>query len=203
LGTHHSLWGEEIATVMESMWWCFCVVGGCTSKQQSHLVLIDNKLRQWFLSLCTQWYIFTCNSEFELWYGCHDKSLPCCLWIQHNGFSLRNQPTFNPLVTYHGKIACCIFTNNIGTYCIYFMVILWCNLLYCHLTSSCISECSLLFVYKALIAFWYCTSLSDVYCKVLVAGRLTLVVTVTEGREIAFAVGFHVTHTHTLLLFLW
>ena len=31
----------------------------------------------------------------------------------------------------------------------------------------------------------------------LVAGRLTLVVNVTEGREIAYAVGTHVTHTHT------
>jgi hypothetical protein len=95
-----------------------------TSTLQSYLVLQDNKLQQWFLSLCKQWYIFTCNSEFEFRYGCNDESLLWCIGIQHNGSSLGNQPTFNPLVTYYGKIACCIFNNNIETYCIYFMVIL-------------------------------------------------------------------------------
>jgi hypothetical protein len=40
-------------------------------------------------SFCTQWYIFICNSESELRYGCMDESLPCCLGIQHNGSSLR------------------------------------------------------------------------------------------------------------------
>jgi len=104
LENHHSIYGDEIATVMESLWCCFCVVKGCTSKWKPNFVLVDDKIWQWFLFLCTKWYIFTCSLELPscnmtVWFG-----RIAVLWLrQHNGSFLVHQSTFNLLLTYYGK----------------------------------------------------------------------------------------------------
>jgi hypothetical protein len=84
---HHSFYGEEITTaVMESLWCCFCVVKGCTNKWQSNFVLDDDKIWQWFLFLCTKWYIFICSLEFRVATWLSIGKNFAVLWLrQHNG----------------------------------------------------------------------------------------------------------------------
>ena len=131
LENHHSLYGDEIATVMESMWCYFSVVKGCTSKWKPNFVLVDDKIWQWFLFLCTKWYIFICSLESELQYGRDYQEF--AVSRRHNGSFLVALGSQHSIHSWHimEKTTCYISNNNIETYIIHSMVISWCYLLYC------------------------------------------------------------------------